>query len=158
MVDSDRVAPTVARQFVRSPPTPRARSLVGMGSPITSATTVSESPTRAIPGADTPGLRGCKRKALDTDNLVDFVKDFNFEYLACVEAEDKDKRTRRSEVLAFDIARETKIVQKESEVTNMDKKLYKLEVERIKNLSNMTTASMILASSIDALTRFCALP
>lgn len=95
---------------------------------------------------------------MDTDNLVDFVKDLNFEYLARVEAQDKDKRARRSEVLAFDIARETKIVQKESEVTNMDKKLYKLEVERIKNLSNMTTASMILASSIDALTRFCALP
>lgn len=94
---------------------------------------------------------------MDTDNLVDFVKDFNFEYLARVEAQDKDKRAR-SEVLAFDIARETKIVQKESEVTNMDKKLYKLEVERIKNLSNMTTALMILASSIDALTRFCALP
>jgi hypothetical protein len=26
------------------------------------------------------------------DNLVDFVKDFNFEYLARVEAQDKDKQ------------------------------------------------------------------
>ena len=40
----------------------------------------------------------------------------------------------------------------------MDKKLYKLEVERIKNLGNMTTALLMLASSMDAFTRFCALP
>ena len=37
----------------------------------------------------------------------------------------------------------------------MDKKLYDLEVERTRNLGNMTSALLMLASSMDALTRFC---
>ena len=61
-------------------------------------------------------------------------------------------------MLAFDTARERRIAQKELEVTNMDKKLYDLEVERTKNLGNMTTALMMLASSMDALIRFYTLP
>ena len=158
VVDSDRVAPPVARYFVRSPPIPRPRSDVGVGSPITNAMTASESPTHGTPGDDTPGSTGCKRKAVGTDNLVNFVKDLNYEYLTCVEAQDKDKRAWRSEVLAFDTAREIRIAQKETEVTNMDKKLYELEVERTKNLGNMITALLMLASSMNALTRFCALP
>ena len=95
---------------------------------------------------------------MGTDNLVDFVKDFNYEYLARVEAHNKDKHASRSEILAFDTARERKIAQKELEVTNMNKKLYDFEVESTKNLGNMTTALMMLASSIVVLTRFCILP
>ena len=114
MVESDRVAPSETRQFVCSPPIPRVCPTVGVGNPITSATTASESPTRTTPGDDTLGSTGRKRNALDTDNLVDFVKDINYEYLARVEGQDKDKRAWRSEILAFDTARETIIAQKES--------------------------------------------
>ena len=69
------------------------RSLGGVGSPITSAMTASGFPTHATPRDDTPGLTGRKGKAVGTNNLVNFVKDFNYEYLARVEAQDKDKRT-----------------------------------------------------------------
>jgi hypothetical protein len=37
----------------------------------------------------------------------------------------------------------------------MDKKLYELEVERTKKLGNMTSALLMLATSMDALTKFC---
>ena len=155
VVDSDRVAPPVARHFSRSPPTPRSHALVGAGSPIGSATTASDTPAGATPGDDTPGSTGRKRKAVGTDNLVDFVKDFNYEYLARAEAHDKDRRAWRAEVFAFDKAREERIAHKESEVTHMDKKLFELEVERTRNLGNMTSALLMLASSMDALTRLC---
>ena len=36
----------------------------------------------------------------------------------------------------------------------MDKKLYELEVERTRNLGNITSALLMLASSMDALTRY----
>lgn len=49
---------------------------------------------------------------MGTDYLVDFVKDFNFEYLSRVEAQDNDRRHWRRELLALDKARETKIAQK----------------------------------------------
>ena len=158
VVDSDRVAPTTSRQFGRSPPTPRAHASGGVTSPVASATTASDSPTRVTPGDDTPGSTGRKRKAVGTDNLVDFVKDFNFEYLARVEAQDKDRQAWRSDMLAFDRAREGRIAQKEIDVVSMDQKLYELEVERTKNLGNMTTALLMLASSMDALTRYSTLP
>ena len=154
-VDSDRPAPPVARHFGRSPPTPRAHGDSDLGSPVASATAASESPTRGTPGDDTPGSTGRKRKAVGTDNLVDFVKDFNYEYLARVEAQHMDKQAWRSEVLAFDTAREARIAKKENEVTSLDNKLYELEVERTKNLGNMTNALLMLASSMDALTRLC---
>ena len=156
-VDSDRVPPPVGRHFGRSPPTPRAHGTVGEGSPVGSATAASGSPTLGTPGDDTPGSTGRKKKAASTDNLVDFVKDFNFEYLSRVEAQDNDRRAWRGEVLALDKAREARIANKETEVTNMDKKLFELEVERTKNLGNMTTALLMLASSMDALTR-CFVP
>ena len=95
---------------------------------------------------------------MGTDNLVDFVKDFNYEYLARVEAQDKTKHTWRSEMMALDMARETRMARKEAETSNMDNKLYELEVERTKNLGNMTSALLMLASSMDALTRFCVQP
>jgi hypothetical protein len=92
VVDTDRVVPPVARHFGRSPPTPRGGGGGGMGSPVGSASTASESPSACTPGDDTPGSTGQNRKAAGTENLVDFVKDFNFEYLAREEAHDKDKR------------------------------------------------------------------
>ena len=153
VVDSDRVPPSATRQFVRSTPVARAQQAGGLGSPIASATTNSDSPTRLTPGDDTPGSTGRKRKAVGTDNLVDFVKDFNFDYLARVEAQDKDRQAWRSDMLAFDKAREARIAQKETEVITMDQKMYELEVERTKNLGNMTGALLMLASSMDVLTR-----
>ena len=160
VVDSDRVAPSTMRQFGRSAPsshTPIA-SAVDMENPIASATTASASPTRVTPGDDTSGSTGRKRKAVGTDNLVDFVKDFNFEYLARVEAQDKDRQAWRSDMLAFDRARETRIAQKKIDVISMDQKLYELEVEMTKNLGNMTSALLMLASSMDSLTRSIAQP
>ena len=112
VVDSDRVAPPVARHFGRASPTPRARGVDGLGSPVASATTTSGSPTTGTPGDDTPGSTRRKRKAMGADNLVDFVKDFNFECLSRVEAQEKDKRAWRSEILAFDTTREARIAKK----------------------------------------------
>ena len=80
------------------------------------------------------------------------MKDFNYEYLARVEAQEKDKRSWRSEVMALDTAREVRIANKEAEAYNMDNKLYDLEVERTRNLGNMTSALLMLASSMDTLT------
>jgi hypothetical protein len=121
-------------------------------------TTASDSLSGGTPGDDTPGSTGRKRKATGTDNLVDFVKDFNFEYLSRVEAQDKDKQAWRSDMLAFDRAREERLALKDTTFINMDQKLYELEVKRTKNLGNMTTALLMLATSMDALTRYCVLP
>ena len=158
VVDSDRPAAPVSRQFNRSSPASREPSVVAGGSPTPSTTAASESPTAATPGHDIPGSTGRKRKSLGTDNLVDFVKDFNHEYLARVEAQDKDKRTWRTDMLAFDTAREARIAQKETQTASMDQKFYELEVERTKNLGNMTSVLLMLASSMDTLTRFCFSP
>ena len=154
VVDSDRVAPPVARHFGRSSPSTREPSFVGVASPVASTTGASDSPTAATPGHDTPGSTGRKRKAVGTDNLVDFVKDFNHEYLARVEAQDIEKRTWRTNVLAFDMAREARLTKKESQAADMDQKLYELEVERTRNLGNMTSALLMLATSMDTLTRY----
>ena len=70
-----------------------------------------------------------------------------------MEAQDKDKRAWRTEMLALDTAREARIARKDSEIVNIDQKLYELEVERTLNLGNMTSALLMLASSMDALTR-----
>ena len=158
VVDSDRLGSPPARQFGRSPPSPRGATFVQAGSPATSATTAPHSPTVGTPGDDLPGSTGRKRKAAGTDNLVDFVKDFNYDYLSRVESQERDKRLWRSEVMALDIAREARIAHKEAEASSMDKKLYELEVERTKNLGNMTSALLMLATSMDALTRFCVHP
>jgi hypothetical protein len=153
VVDSDRVPPSAMRQFGRSTPTSRSPSAVGVGTPIASATTASASPTRVTPGDDTPGSTGRKRKAVGTNNLVDFVKDFNFEYLARVEAQDKDRQSWRTDMLALERAREVRIAQKDNDVLGIDQKMYELEVERTRNLRNMTNALLMLASSMDSLTR-----
>lgn len=153
VLDSDRVPAQPPLHFGRSPPTSREAAPVGLGTPVGSTPPESESPTTATPGNGTPGSTGRKRKSMGTDNLVDFVKDFNHEYLARVEAQDAEKRTWRSDMLAFDTAREARIAQKELQTSSMDQKLYELEVERTKNLGNMTTALLMLASSMDTLTR-----
>ena len=157
VLDSDRVPTQTPLNFGRSAPTPREPTSAGLGSPAGSTPPESESPTTATPGNGTPGSTGRKRKSLGTDNLVDFVKDFNHEYLARVEAQDIEKRTWRSDMLAFDTAREARIAQKESQASSLDLKLYELEVERTRNLGNMTTALLMLASSMDTLTRLAKL-
>ena len=154
VVDTDRVAPSLPKQFHRSTPPSREPSCVGVGSPNASTTAASDSPTATTPGHDMPGSTGRKRKSMGTENLVDFVKNFNHEYLSRIQAQDIDKRTWRSDVLAFDTAREARIAQNESLAANMDQKFYELEVERTRNLGNMTSALLMLASSMDTLTRY----
>ena len=154
VVDTDRVAPPIPRQFHRSTPPSRDPSCVGVGSPNASTTAASDSPTATTAGHDMPGSTGRKRKSIGTENLVDFVKDFNHDYLSRIQSQDIDKRTWRTDVLAFDTAREARIAKNESLAANMDQKFYELEVERTKNLGNMTSALLMLASSMDTLTRY----
>ena len=158
VVDSDRLASPPLKQFGRSPPSPRAPAFAGGSSPTTSSTTAPAPPTAVTPGDHTPGSTGRKRKAVGTDNLVDFVKDFNHEYLVRVEAQEKDKQSWRSDVMALDTAREVRIAHKEAQAFSMDNKLYELEVERTRNLGNMTSVLLMLASSMDTLTRFSLQP
>ena len=158
VVDSDRPAPAAARHVRHPSPASRAPPVGGMQSPIASATAASDTPSTATPGDDTPGSTGRKRKAVGTDNLVDFVKDFNHEYLARVEAQDSEKRTWRTDVLAFDTAREARIAQKESQAASMEQKFYELEVERTKNLGSMTAALLMMATSMASLTRLVSFP
>ena len=146
VVDSDRSALPVARRFGRSARSLQEPSLAGVATPIPTSTAASDSPTATTPGNDTPGSTGRKRKAVGTDNLVDFVKDFNHEYLARVEAQDIEKRAWRSDMLAFDTAREARLAQKESQAVDIDHKFYELEVQRTRNLGNMTAALLMLAS------------
>ena len=155
VMDSDRMSSPTARHSRASTPASCPPSVVGAGSPMTSPTSASDPPSASTPGNQIPGSTGRKRKSTGTDNLVDFVKDFNHEYLARVEAQDIDKRTWRTDVLAFDTAREARITNKEMVAASLDQKLYELEVERTKNLGNMTSALLMLASSMDTLTRLC---
>ena len=154
VVDSDRLPPHVSNHAHRSTPMSSEPSPPGLESPLASTTAASGSPTASTPGNDVPGSTGRKRKGVGTDNLVDFVKDFNHEYMARVETSDMHKRAWRNDVMAFDTAREARIAMKEVQAAHMDEKFYQLEVERTKNLGNMTTALLMLASSMDTLTRF----
>ena len=154
VVDSDRIGSPPAKNFGRTPPSPRPTINVGASSPATSSTTAHNNPGGGTPGDDIPGSTGRKRKAASNKNLVDFVKDFNYEYLARVEAQERDKCSWRTEVMALDMAREARIANKDAEASSMDNKLYELKVERTRNLSNMTTALLMLASSMDTLTKF----
>jgi hypothetical protein len=158
VVDSDRVAPPAARHFGRSTPASREPYAGGASSLILSTTGASDSPTAVTPGHDTPGSTGRKRKVVGTNNLVDFVKDFNHEYLARVEAQDIEKRAWRTDVLAIDTTREARLTENETQATSMDQKFYDLEVERTRNLGNMTTALLMLVLSMDTLTRFLLVP
>ena len=129
VTDFDRLAPPILRHFGR-PPTVCALFSIEVGSHMTSATTTPESPTVGIFGDDTMGSMGRKQKAVGTTNLVDFLKDFNYKYLARMEAQNKDKYAWRNEVLAFDTAHESKIAQKEVQTMSMDNLLYDLETMR----------------------------
>ena len=153
VVDSDRIGSPPAKSFARTPPSPRHTIHVGAGSPATSSTTAPVPPAVGTPGDDVAGSTGRKRKSAGTENLVDFVKDFNYKYLARVEVQERDRRSWRNEVMTLDRAREARIAQKDSEASSMDNKLYELEVERTRNLGNMTSALLMLASSMDTLTR-----
>jgi hypothetical protein len=158
MSRTDRLFSPVGRHSRASTPASCQPTFVGVASPMASTTSASDNPSAATPGNHVPGSTGRKRKSTGTDNLVDFVKDFNHEYLARVEAQDIDKRTWRTDVLAFDTAREARITKKKMVSATLDQKLYELEVERTKNLGNMTNALLMLASSIDTLTRLCSSP
>ena len=152
-VDSDRHAAPPRRAFGRASPIVTVPANIVGGSPAASTTTTPNTASPGTPGDDTPGSTGRKRKSSGTDNLVDFVKDFNYEYLARVETQEKDKRVWRRDVMAFDTAREARIAKRDAENLNMEQKLYELEAERTKNLGNMTSALLMMASSMDALTR-----
>ena len=56
--------------------------------------------------------------------------------------------------MAFDTAREARIAKKDAASLSLEQKLYELEAERTKNLGNMTSALLMMASSMDALTRY----
>ena len=155
VMDSDRLSSPTARSSRAATLASCPLSFVGAGSPMPSTTSASDSPSAGTPGNHIPGSTGRKRKSTGTDNLVDFVRDFNHEYLARVEAHDIDKRTWRTDVLAFDTAREARITKKKMVAASLDKKLYELEVERTKHLGNMTSALLMLATSMDTLTRLC---
>lgn len=158
VVDSDRVAPPVARQYGHSTPASREPAFVGLRSPIPTATAAFKTPSTAIPRHDTCGSTGRKRKAVGVDNLVDFVKYFNHEYLTRVEAQDIEKWTWKTDVLGLDTAREARIARKELQAASMDQFFFELEVERTKNLGSMTTALLMLATSMNTLTRLCFRP
>lgn len=59
---------------------------------------------------------------------------------------------------AFDVVQEARIVHMELQTFTMDQKLDELEVEKTKNLGNMTNALLMMASSMDNLTRVFILP
>lgn len=158
MVDSDRLSQPAPRQFGRSPSATCSASTAGAASPTTSSATLPESPRARTPGDCTPGSTGRKRKATGPDGLVESVKEFNTDFLARVDAQDTDRRAWQTQLFAIDTAREARLALKEAQTMNMDEKLYSLEVERTRNLGNMTSALLMLASSMDALTRFCTLP
>ena len=114
VLDSDRIPQPAPRQFARSPSAPCSAGNVGAGSAATSSATLSESLGARTPGDDTPGSTGRKRKATGSESLTDFVRDFNSDYIARVDAQDKDRRAWRSEVFAFDTAREARLAFKEA--------------------------------------------
>ena len=85
-VDSDRLSSPPNKTFGHSPPSPRTAAYVGAGSPASSATTAPP-PYGGYTWRRLPDSTGRKRKAVGTDNLVHFVNDFNYDYLARVESQ-----------------------------------------------------------------------
>lgn len=154
VVDSDRPAAPARKHFGHNPPVAFIPSCVLACSPTTSATTTPSSTIPATPNDATPGSTGHKQKSSGTDNMVDFVRDLNYEYVASAKSQDKNKRIWRSDVMAFDTAREARIARKDAETFNMEQKLNELETKKTIFLGNMTTALLMMASSMDALTRF----
>lgn len=94
VVDTDRASPLVPHNFGHSPPTPHVPTSIGMGSPIVlpmpphvvnSFATTSDTPAGEMPSDDTLGSTGRKYRPVGSKNLVDFAKDYNYEYLKHVE-------------------------------------------------------------------------
>lgn len=84
-----------------------------------------------VPGDRTPGSSGrLKRKCCGTDNLVDFVKDFNNVYLDRVEAEDADRKAWRLNMLQQETHREACMAEKDANALRMEEKAYELELQR----------------------------
>lgn len=124
VVDSGRVLPSVPRQFGRSLAYPHPTPMVELGSPLMltptlnanawSSTIGSKKPSDTTSGDYTSRSTGHKRRMVGIDNLVDFIKDFNHDYISRVKVQDRDKRLWRSKVLAFDHACEEWLAQKRS--------------------------------------------
>lgn len=90
VLDLDRVSQPPPRHFGRSPSTPRVNPTDASGNPVSSSATRPVSPAARTPGDSTPGSTGRKRKSSGNESLVDFVKDFNSDYNARVEVQDRE--------------------------------------------------------------------
>ena len=109
VVDFERlILSPVARYFGQSPLLPRVPSFVADESLIVNAATTSESPMTPTLEDDTSGSTGRKRKVVGTNNLADYIKDFNHEYFARVQAKDTIIHTWGSDILTFDTAKKNK--------------------------------------------------
>ena len=153
----------VPPRFGRSPPAPHVTTSIGVVSPaaslasphvVHSTTIASTSPVDKTPRDDTLGSISRKCKSADTDILWNFDKDYDFKFLRWMELQKREKCAWRSDVLAFDTTYEAKITKKDAHSTNMDQKLYKLEVESLWNLGNMVSALVMMACSIQSLVRW----
>lgn len=101
VMDCNRLELPVLRHFEHSPPTPCVPPPFVVGSLAMASVHMSQTPTERTPGNDMPGNTGSKRKSSGTDNLVGFVKNVNYDSLACAEAQERDKHAWRNEVFGF---------------------------------------------------------
>lgn len=183
VVDTQRIVPAVPNRFERGATTsaPKMQPL-GAGSN-------ADSPSATTPSPSAPGTRssttpsqsrdsttsgdrpvsssGCKRKQCDTDNPIDFVKDFHDDHMVRVEVQEVEKRPSRFHIPSPDSKREARVVVKETTSTSMEERLYELELRKTRmeerlneleahktvNMRNMTSAMLMMASSIQILTR-----
>lgn len=87
VVNFDCLALLVCRHFGRCPLPPYVACLLTISLVMLHARTFDTS-MDGILGDNTPRSIGRKKKAFGIDNLVDFVKDFNHDYLACMEVQE----------------------------------------------------------------------
>ena len=181
VVDADCVAPTVPGKSGRGATTSVHRfqclgAVANADSPSAttpsaagtrSSTTPSQSPGNTNPGGGPLGSSGRKRKNCGTDNLIDFGKDFHHDNMARVEMQEVEKRPCKSNIPVPNALREGKVVVKETtsrsmeervyelEVskTRIEERLYELDVQKTANMGNMTSALLMMASSMQTLTR-----
>ena len=85
--------------------------------------------------------------------MVDFVMDFNNDYLDRVNVEERGKRPWREGVLALGAAHKGCKALQEATSSNMDKMLHELEVQKMAYMGIMTNAFIKMAPSIHELTR-----
>jgi hypothetical protein len=182
VVDTHRIAPTVPNRIGRGATTsaPKMQPLGAVSNadspsattpsaPGTrSSTTPSKSPDNTTLVDRPLSSSGRKRKNCGTDNLIDFVKDFHHDHMARVEVQEVEKRPSRSNIPAPETKREARVAVKETtsiismeerlyelEVrkTRMEERLYELEAQKTANMGNMTSALLMMASSMQTLTR-----